>query len=123
MPRQWFIDPLTARRSLQIAKLTPIPRRGRRPQRQASAPLPDSQAFRMRGGAHPPLPPRRRQTRGPIPATPPRGVQSEQGAPLDALFWKVGWGACACALRALVRDSWRRVAAEQLEAVATVARS
>ncbi|KAK7805357.1 hypothetical protein U0070_027196, partial [Myodes glareolus] len=53
---------------------------------------------------------RGRQPRGPIPATPPRGVQSEHGAPLDALSWKVGWGACACALRALVRDSWCRTA-------------
>lgn len=109
------------RRSLQTAKLTPIPRRGRLPQQQASVRLLESKAFRMRIGAHRPLPPRRRQPPGPIPAPPPRGNQSARCAPLPALAWKVGRKHAPARRGRRCGNSWCRVAAAEAEAVAAVA--
>lgn len=123
LARHLFLDPLTALKC-KLPSSHPSPAEEGRPQQQAPAPLPREPGFphargtRTRhfrhadGGRWAQSRPR------------PREAPNQNRVPLPTRSpGRRGWGACACAQRALVRDSWRRVAATELEAVATVARS
>lgn len=105
------------RRSLQTAKLATTPSRGRRPQRQASASVPEKQAFRMRTGAHCPLPPRRRRPQSPNPGPAParRPISALRPSPralleggLGSVRMRVAGAGAGAAGAGWQQRSWRR---------------